>query len=373
VVSEAFWVLESNFMKKKNLKIPYLVSVVFPTGIWAFLCAAFGAFLILGRADFEATGTRTVFIFSFPLCMLFTVLLAFTEYGISRFIGIKERKEYLRLLNDNIVDGRLLPNLPTETVKKIFYAIFKQPGKGIRIGYKYGILIISLTLFIEWFASGWKTTNLPIIFISGVISYSLVALFGSFVAERSVYSIIKECRKILTERKEEFEEPKLITLRKKFNYFLLVPLLVIVAIFSFIPFFDLNVVIFSFLGLIMIAVINYNLSSSIYGSFSEIENFAKNLPKGEKAVFSTGSLTSEIASFSKSLNEAANEIYISRKEIEQRTKKLENSYQEIKKRKDELERFYQLTIGRELKMVELKKQIEDLKRESKKMKRQINS
>lgn len=47
--------------------------------------------------------------------------------------------------------------------------------------------------------------------------------------------------------------------------------------------------------------------------------------------------------------------------VKQRTQELEKSYQEVKKRKDELERFYNLTVGRELKMVELKKQIRELK------------
>jgi len=32
-----------------------------------------------------------------------------------------------------------------------------------------------------------------------------------------------------------------------------------------------------------------------------------------------------------------------------------NLYSEVKKRKEELERFYRLTVGREMKMVELKK------------------
>ena len=48
--------------------------------------------------------------------------------------------------------------------------------------------------------------------------------------------------------------------------------------------------------------------------------------------------------------------------VKERTQELEQSYQEIKKRKDELEKFYKLTVGRELKMVELKKKIEELKK-----------
>lgn len=51
--------------------------------------------------------------------------------------------------------------------------------------------------------------------------------------------------------------------------------------------------------------------------------------------------------------------------VKERTKELEKSYLEIKKRKDELEKFYNLTIGRELKMVELKKEIQELKKKLK--------
>ena len=47
--------------------------------------------------------------------------------------------------------------------------------------------------------------------------------------------------------------------------------------------------------------------------------------------------------------------------VTERTKELQKSYEEIKKRKDKLEKFYNLTVGRELKMVELKKEIEQLK------------
>ena len=56
----------------------------------------------------------------------------------------------------------------------------------------------------------------------------------------------------------------------------------------------------------------------------------------------------------KELNETLEE------RVEERTKELEESYHEIKKRKDELEKFYQLTVGREMKMIELKKKIKEL-------------
>jgi len=309
----------------KKIKIPYLVSIVFPTGVWALLCAAFGAFLILSRANFGATGTRVVFIITFPICMVLVVLIAFVEYGLLRIIGVKKEKDYIKLLNDNIVDRELSSGLSSETVKRIFLALARQPSEGIRIGYKYGALIIFLTLLIEYIASH-KFINFPIIIVGGLISYFLVVLFGTSLAERSVYSLIKQCRSILAKNNEEIVEPRLMGLKIKFNYFLLVSGLVVVAVFSFIPSINLNIVIFSCIGMIMVVIVNRELSSSIYTAFLEVEDFAKKLPKGEKVVFSTGSMNKEIVSLSKSLNKAANEIYTSKQE-------LEKNYEDLKKKK----------------------------------------
>ena len=58
--------------------------------------------------------------------------------------------------------------------------------------------------------------------------------------------------------------------------------------------------------------------------------------------------------------------------VTERTKELQKSYEEIKKRKDKLEKFYNLTVGRELKMVELKKEIEQLKTKQKTYEKDFN-
>jgi len=46
--------------------------------------------------------------------------------------------------------------------------------------------------------------------------------------------------------------------------------------------------------------------------------------------------------------------------VQERTKELQGAYDDIKSQKNELERWYNLTIGRELKMAELKDKIKDL-------------
>ena len=48
--------------------------------------------------------------------------------------------------------------------------------------------------------------------------------------------------------------------------------------------------------------------------------------------------------------------------VRHRTREVKKAYEEIKKRKDELEKFYKLTVGRELKMAELKNKIKNLEK-----------
>ncbi|MDD5738474.1 MAG: hypothetical protein PHY72_00890 [Candidatus Pacebacteria bacterium] len=67
--------------------------------------------------------------------------------------------------------------------------------------------------------------------------------------------------------------------------------------------------------------------------------------------------TEELKSAKNIAEDRAMEAEKARKIAEQRT-------EEIKKKKEELERFYKLTVGRELKMVELKKEIDKLKLKS---------
>jgi len=63
-------------------------------------------------------------------------------------------------------------------------------------------------------------------------------------------------------------------------------------------------------------------------------------------------LAQELKDLNKTLEERVN----------QRTIELKKSYDEIKKRTEELEKFYNLTVGRELKILELRKQLKDSKK-----------
>jgi len=105
----------------------------------------------------------------------------------------------------------------------------------------------------------------------------------------------------------------------------------------------------------MSIIISRVLSFTIYRSFNQIKIFAEEIPKTERTFFVTGSLESEIIDLSESLNKASYEVYSSNKQEEK-------AKDELKERVVELEKIIKMTVGRELKMIELKKEIEKLQK-----------
>lgn len=72
-------------------------------------------------------------------------------------------------------------------------------------------------------------------------------------------------------------------------------------------------------------------------------------------------LEKEVASRTDELEVAKNVAETRAKEAEKARSLAEQRMREINKRKEELERFYKLTVDRELKMIELKKKVDELK------------
>ena len=109
----------------------------------------------------------------------------------------------------------------------------------------------------------------------------------------------------------------------------------------------------------MTVIISRMLFSSIYSVFREIKDFAAKLPQKEKTEYYTGSSYKEVLDLSKDLNRSAREIYIARVKEKKMIKELQEKVNELKK-------WFKVTVGRELKMVELKKEIKKLKKEEEK-------
>ena len=343
------------------LKIPFTARIYLFLDAWAILCGLFGIFLILSRISYEPPEVTKVLIFTAFVCFSISSFLAPGEYGLFSFLGIKGRKE-AQILNKNIIGNHISSSISDEVLKQIFYSLLKRPIGGMISSLRYAGGDVLIIMFVFYLA-GAKMENLLIVFAGGAISTFLLLIFSNFFVEKSISFVLKECRMMLKKRGLIVVESDKNSLKGKFNYFVLLFILMFIILLTFVSHITLNIAGIVLIGLIMIIIISRFLFLSIYDVFTEVRYFAKKLPKGEKTFYTSGDLTKESMELSKSLNQSAEELYNSKMRIMRQQKELTEAYNEIKNKKENLEKFYKLTVGRELKMAELKKKIKNLEQD----------
>jgi len=328
--------------------------------IWSLFCGLFGLFFILARITFEAPVVERTFIFIWIFYMLATGLFSILFHGGARFLKLDIEHNDSCLINTHIVDGHIDSRVSDEKLNELFYVLKKEPIITFKRRGMYFGLFIFFSVFTMYLV-GTSNFNLAIISIGGLISLAILTLFSIFSTEISfVNGLLRECREILKKRDIKPEEKiQLFTLENRFNYFIVLLFLVVITILSFIPRPSFFILLFLSLALIMTVIISRMLFSSIYSVFREIEHFAANLSKKEKAEFYTGSSYKEVLDLSKNLNRSAREIYFTRAKEKKIRKELQEKVYELNK-------WFKATVGREMKMVELKKEIKKLKEEKEK-------
>jgi hypothetical protein len=120
---------------------------------------------------------------------------------------------------------------------------------------------------------------------------------------------------------------------------------------------------------LLVGFYSYSWASAIFAGYLA-KIFRK---REEKLIFQKDALqkrTEELVRLKNLLEEALKKSEISRAEEIKAKELLQKVNLELNKKIEELEKFYKTTVGRELKMVELKKKINELEEELKKYKKQ---
>lgn len=333
-----------------KIKVPYTLNLLFPIIGWSLLCSAFAYILIITIANFKEPLAQQAFIIMSPIfVVLFCILSGLRYSGISFWSG-----EDIRLVNKNVSSQGILPGLSTEEVKNTFNAlVFICRGTLINV-LASGLSIIVLIVLTEWFNLA-SNMEIFIILCGGAVALFFSSAFATFFCQQAMFPVVKECRRILTERDEKLvKNNQLSGIGMKFLFFFFLPFFTVLIVLIAASPFDINVAIICFIGLSMTFIVDRVLFTYLSSALKELDRFANELPLGERAVFVTGSLDKEIVDLSQSLNQASEKMYASRRE-------LEKSQEEMGKRVNELEKFFELTVNREVKMMELKKELKKIK------------
>lgn len=367
-----------NWLVKRT---PYTFAIVSISNIWAVLSATYGAVYIIKRANFETSGTEGIFIFILILTIALAIVYQILQNGFLRFFGIikLERKES-RILNNNILKGKLISDISTKDLLKTYQSVAEAPKKFLLTNIQLTIFVIFSVVTAEMTKGALE--NAFIILQGGLIALIIFIIGLMFFYETATSSIRKKVKDNLSERNQNFEELAFLSLRSKMWFFIVILFLgLLVTAMIFVNYMDLTIVIFLFFSLIIFYLLSDLFFNAIYGRFREIKDFTKKLETGKRTAFFTGGLDKEIIDLSKSLNNTADKLYKTRREIEESKKILEikvmaktrelkelamqreqiikGKTEELQKKIKELERFQKLTVGRELEMVKLKKELKD--------------
>lgn len=343
-------------MKGKNFYIKYFLLRL---EIWALFCGFFGFFFILSRSDFKSLEVEKVFIFLWFFYIFSSIFFGFFLNGGAGFLKLKIEHKDSWLINNYILNKHVDPKISDEKLKELFYVLKKEPFIVFKKTTLYFGTAVAMTVLTMYWV-GTEFFNIFVILIGGLISVVILGLFSIFSTEMSfVNNLLRECRQMLKKRGMEIkEEIQLMSMEHRFNYFITLLFLIVVTFLSFISRPSFFIIILLMLALAMIIVISRMLFSSIYSVFKEIKDFAEKLPHKERAEYFTGSSYKEVLDLSGDLNESARKIY----ESAEKERKMR---EELQEKVNELKRWFKVTVGRELKMIELKKEIKKLKEEKK--------
>jgi len=334
-----------------KINLPYTLRLLMPIIGWGLLCGAFSYVLILTIAPFSQESARQAFIFISPIYFFVLAFLSLLRYGGTGFLS----GEDIPLINKNVTEKGIDRNLPTEEIKRTFNSLIFLCKTTLVNVIASTLSVIVLVVSTAWISqASWM--DILVIILGGIIAMFFFSSFATFFCQMMMFNILKDCRRIFIEREEEVDVIELSGIGSKFYFLFLFPFFTVLIVLLCIFPAKLNVIVLSLGGLLMTFIINRVLFVYISNSFKEIESFTKELVKGERAVFATGSLDKEFVNLANSMSRASEDIYYSKKESEE-------SRKEMEKRVKELEKFFDLTVNREIKMVELKKEIKNFKNE----------
>ncbi|MCK4781346.1 hypothetical protein KAS79_00255 [Candidatus Parcubacteria bacterium] len=365
-------------------RTPYCFAIGFLSKIWGILAAFFGLFFVIVQLEYESFEILKLFIYSFTILVIIVSLFCFLRYGLLRkFLGKKYEKKEFRILNDNILKGHFRPNISAATLLESLESLKKINLWIGTLFIQVSVITISGLILIDRLANE-EFKNVLVILIGGCISMTIGFICILILSELLSSPVRKECKMLLAAKGKYFENSYFLTLRTKSKFFIVVMGLALAIVLSLSSSLNPTLIIFSISALIIAGLLSELIFKSIYNSLMEIEESTKKLIKRKKVSFCTGSLDKEIIDLSENLNLTANEIYITRQALEEektsleikvnaRTRELKELTQsldqkvkqrtkELQDRVDELERFHKLTVGREVKMIELKKEIKELKK-----------
>lgn len=353
------------------------MALVIPGLIWAVFGAVLGGAIILNKAAFS-NDAREIFILTLSVAVIIAILATLFEFG-SPFLNRKFENKNAKRVNDNVIKGELKADISNQDLLAFHNSLGSVYNILYRRNWHWSLSVAIFVAFTDYLVFH-QLGNVPIIFAAGFIAALTTSIYNATVAEGELmFSLRKEVRKMFKTRGLPHKENFTTSLHEKFRIFSLLIILILAMIFFLSSPLSLNLIIISLIGFAMVIMVSQAIFSGFYSAFKEVQSLAEKMGRGKKVIFCSGSTDYEIIALSQSLNQTVENIgkyqtsleeakSILELKVRERTKeladlnkrlegKVEERTKELQERMEQLEKFNRLAVGRELKMVELKKEI----------------
>lgn len=271
-------------------KLPFTLAILAPNMLWAVLIFTLSSSFARLLANFQDTPTGRVLYVFLQLLNLAVISIYFLEFGFLRIFKIKkwERKES-EIVNDNIINGRLKPDLSPEAVSDVYKSLNKLPHIFFVRSVQYLTAIIFLNILADLVNEG-SVRNSIVIFGIGATTAFMTLVFGLSIREQVFFPVQRQCKIFLDSKGIRFEEVASSNLKIKANFFIIfmaVGLLAAVFFASFSP----RIIFLFFIAILSILIILTRLVfGSIYRALMSLKETAEKLRTGRESFFSPGVL-----------------------------------------------------------------------------------
>lgn len=339
-----------------KIKTPYRFRLIAPVLAWATLCFIFNIVVVLNTITFSPKTKGIFLLISFGFFCVAFIGAILSVIPVKPF-GSKTSE----ILAKNIKNGKLIPEIDNIEIAKVFHTLCDYPKKCFKNTFYIGaVYLITILMWQLFFLP--NQANFYIFSMIEIMTISLMMGFSLFWPQFQSFDVIKQCRNILILKDLKLAETHSSSIGIKlffvFFYFLDIVMLYILSTICS-P--QAGSIIF-FSGIVMIIFISVILLFYLDNSLNGFIDSIRKVSKEELTIFSTGSLDKEFVDLSRNLNEISLKLYSSKQEAIA-------SKKEMEKRVQELEKFFKLTVSREEKMIELKKENAELRKKLEKRKK----
>ncbi len=286
---------------------------------WGCFASLLGFLFVLSKSNLPSSEAVTLIFVVYLVVVFLIISILLSNSGLLRLLGLKIESRGKYLINKYVANYNYIDkSISDKDLTAMHDFLIFSPITVVRRNIYFGTCLIFI-IIVGTYLNGASGYNLFIMVVGCLLAVFIYCFLRSLLNESLSAPILRKCKEMMYWRgiKIDRKRNNLSTLKNRFLYFVFLFFVLMVVAISGVDSINITLLAFTALAFIIILIISRILFLSIYSMFTEIDQFAKELPSSEKATYLTGSSYKEAIELSKKLNKSAERLYLVRKRREE--------------------------------------------------------